>query len=194
MTKRTAAEILGSPEALALGRKRDKLVSIRNEQLSKDDERWANEINVLSNRVKNAIEEVELGDGDKIAIWARLSEAETKVLSRLQKMQMEVARQGPVEELDEESTDALNDIQYQILELVTVNPIITAQWLHDNPEQFATQDLVAVSLGYYLQASTRAQGAAEAKSFRRKSKRTELGRDAEPLRVDVGSVGSSIGR
>jgi hypothetical protein len=186
MTKRTAAEILGSPEALALGRKRDKLVSIRNEQLSKDDERWANEINVLSNRVKNAIEEVELGDGDKIAIWARLSEAETKVLSRLQKMQMEVARQGPVEELDEESTEALNVIQYQILELVTVNPLITAQWLQENPEQFATQDLVAVSLGYYLKASTRAQGAAEAKSFRRKSERTELGRDAESPRVDVG--------
>lgn len=189
MNERTAAEILNSPEAKALRKKRERLVAERNAALSEESDRWEREINLLQQRTRSQVEEIELGGGGSIAVWANLSEAETRLLGQLQRMQKEIVGGRNPMDLSPEEEEALNEVQYQILELVTVNPTITADWLRENPEKYGTQDLVTASIGYYLRIAERARRAAETRSFRPEQGRTELGRPARPSRPDLERLG-----
>ena len=172
---RSAADILNSPEAQALRKKKEALIAERNASLDLEEDRWAKEIETLQKRTRSQVEEIDLGDGDTLAVWARLSEAETRMLAQLQRMQKEITGGRDASALTLEESEALNEIQYQILELITVNPRITADYLRENPERYTTQDLVAVSLEYYLRIGERIRGIAEARSFRPEQRRAELG-------------------
>jgi len=168
MTERTAEEILNSPEAIKLREKRARLVAERNQALAKEQARWDHEIAMLEKRTKTEIEEIDLGNGDTIAVWACLSAEEVELLNYLQKSQTEILKgKNPMDATPEES-QALDQIQREIIELVTVNPYITAEWLKDNPDKFATQDVLVASIGYYARMGERVERAARTRSFRGK--------------------------
>jgi len=168
MTNRTAHEILNSPEAIKLREKRSRLVAERNEALANEQARWDAEIVTLERRTRTEIEEIDLGNGDTIAVWACLSAEENKLLSYLQKAQAEIAGGKNPNDLPEEDAEGLDEVQREIIELVTVNPVITAEWLRENPDKFATQDVLVASIGYYSRMGERVERAARARSFRGK--------------------------
>ena len=87
---RTAQEILNSPEALRLREKRARLVAERGALLAEEQSRWDAEIATLERRTRTEIEEIDLGNGDTIAVWSCLSADETRLLGYLQKAQVEI--------------------------------------------------------------------------------------------------------
>lgn len=165
---RTAQEILNSPEALRLREKRARLVAERGAALAEEQSRWDAEIATLERRTRTEIEEIDLGNGDTIAVWACLSADETRLLGYLQKAQVEIVGGRNPNDLPEEDAEALDEIQREIIELVTANPMITARWLKENPGRFATQDVLVASIGYYARMGERVERAARARSFRGK--------------------------
>ena len=165
---RTAQEILNSPEALRLREKRARLVAERGAALAEEQSKWDAEIATLERRTRTEIEEIDLGNGDTIAVWSCLSADETRLLGYLQKAQVEIAGGRNPNDLSEEDAEALDDVQREIIELVTANPVITAEWLRANPERFATQDVLVASIGYYARMGERVERAARARSFRGK--------------------------
>jgi hypothetical protein len=87
---RTAQEILNSPEALRLREKRARLVAERSAALAEEQSRWDAEIATLERRTRTEIEEIDLGNGDTIAVWACLSADENRLLNYLQRAQAEI--------------------------------------------------------------------------------------------------------
>lgn len=96
-------------------------------------EAWADELGMLRRRVERRFEMLELPGGDSIAVRTCLTENEEARLGDLF-----------VRTFSGKDTDA----PYELIELCTANPQITAQWLKENPDEFATQDLLDVLYGY----------------------------------------------
>ena len=93
---------------------------------------------------------------------------ENRLLNYLQRAQAEIVAGRNPNEVPEEDAEALDEIQREIIELVTANPMITAEWLKENPSRFATQDVLVASIGYYARMGERVERAARARSFRGK--------------------------
>lgn len=120
---------------------------------------WDQELAMLERRVKEEIALVDLGNGDTIAIRAGLSEAEAK---RIQALSTE--RDGLSPEAD---AQRLEDIAYEIVAIVTANPMITAEWLRENQDKIAVSDMLTISLSWYSEQAQRAKDAViRARSFR----------------------------
>lgn len=96
-------------------------------------EAWSNELSMLRRRVETRFEMLELPGGDCIAVRTCLTEAEEDRLGEL---------------LNRAFVKGDKDAPYEIIELCTANPCITAQWLKDNPEEFSTQDFLTVLYSY----------------------------------------------
>jgi hypothetical protein len=101
-----------------------------------DDQKWQKEIAMLERRVKEEASEIDLGNGDKLAIRSCLSDAE---MERFGKLQATIEKKG------KESTEAT----YQMLELVTANPYFTVDWFRQNRDRYATADMAALLFGWY---------------------------------------------
>lgn len=121
---------------------------------------WADEIAMLERRVQTETAEVDLGNGDVLLIRACISGAEGKRIQALEKERKEIGPEGDMDRLDE--------IAYEILEIVTANPRITADWLRANPGRFSVADMVTATMGWYKSQVQRAGEIAGAKSFRGK--------------------------
>ena len=96
-------------------------------------EAWSNELSMLRRRVETRFEMLEIPGGDAIAVRTCLTEKEEDELGEL---------------LTRAFVKGDKDAPYEIIEMCTANPCITAQWLKENPDEFSTQDFLAVLYGY----------------------------------------------
>jgi len=102
-----------------------------------DNERWTDEIAMLERRVRETTVDIDLGNGDKIPIRARLSDSED---ARLTKLRLKLSKGG-----------GDKDAALEIAALVTANPLITVEWLKENPNKFAIVDLLEIIFSYFEQ-------------------------------------------
>jgi hypothetical protein len=123
---------------------------------------------MLERRVKEEYTEVDLGNGDTIAIRVCLSDEEMGVLGELQTRWAD-----PATPLHERET-----VTYRILELTTSNPLLTEDWFRENRSKYATSDALSAVLGYFendlLQKMKRMERLKSAASFRKKPTGSEL--------------------
>ena len=130
------------------------------------ENRWDNEIALLSRRVAERFEEVDIG-GDRLAIRTCLSDDESEEFARL----LTLSEKG--KNLKERS-----DATYQLLALITANPKLTAEWFRLNRSQYATTDVMAVLVGFLenraIQQRDRVQRVKDISSFRQEREGTEL--------------------
>lgn len=131
-----------------------------------DNRRWENEIALLSRRVAERFEEVDIG-GDRLAIRTCLSDDESEEFARL----LTVSEKG--KDLKERA-----DATYELLALITANLTLTAEWFRDNRSQYATTDMMAVLVGFLenraIQQRDRVQRVKDIASFRPKREGSEL--------------------
>jgi hypothetical protein len=123
-----------------------------------DERRWDNEIALLSRRVVERFEEVDIG-GDRLAIRTCLSDDESEEFARL----LILSEKG-------KNIKERADATYQLLALITANPKLTADWFRDNRSQYATTDVMAVLVGFLenraVQQRDRVQRVKDIASFR----------------------------
>lgn len=136
--------------------------------------RWEAEIAMLERRVHDEIAEVDLGNGDSLLIRACISGAEGARIQALEKERKALDREADAERLDE--------IAYEILEIVTANPMITAEWLRTHKDQYSVVDMLAITMGWYTRQINRAGEIAGAESFREERPGTVLRHDPEKSR------------
>lgn len=151
-----------------------------------EKERWAGEIAMLERRVRDEYVDVDLGNGDTIALRSCLSEAEGKRIGKLEKERTGLDPTIP------ENAERADEIAFEILEIVTANPIITKPWLKKNRDRFAINDMLTVTFGWYDQQIARFRRIKDLKSFRPEQTGPEL-RGVPALHEDSGSesVGGS---
>jgi len=175
-----------TPEELAevqrILKEAEPLFEARNVREIAERERWAGEIALLERRVRTEYVEVDLGNGDTIALRACLSEAEGKKIQRLEKERTTL-------DLNDPKTPArMDEIAYEILEIVTANPLITKEWLKKNRDRFAVSDMLAVTFAWYEQQADRVRRINSLRSFRPDRPGPEL-RRVSPSHEDPGPPG-----
>lgn len=145
------------------------------QHIEAENEKWQNEISALETRVKTNIIDIDIGNGDTIAIKGSLSEQDVRHIQALDKKRrlMSGDHTGNTE-YTEQDIDALTDISYEILELVTANPYITKEWLRDNPDKFSSEDMMKVVIGYYENVEGRLKRIDGIANFRKDDARTKL--------------------
>jgi hypothetical protein len=124
-----------TPEQLAAARNALAAAEpLRRQMQERDDAgaaRWDAEIAMLARRVETACEDVDLGNGDRLAIRVALTNDET---SRLEEL---MPRAG------HEEADA------EILAIMTANPILTKEWFLENRDRYGTADMAEVVVAFY---------------------------------------------
>lgn len=139
----------------------------KHKRLSTDEgDRWAKELDMLTTRVKLDIVELDLGNGDIIAVRGALSEQEMQHIQKLTKNRDAVASGKKSSDLDETQLNEMNMISYEILEIVTANPTLTKEWFQENPDKFSTEDMLKVVFNYFDRMTERAKRAETITSFR----------------------------
>jgi len=155
------------------------------------ERQWTDEIAMLERRVQDKVTYIDLGDGDKLAIRACLSNAEMTEIARLEKRQRNLGKERTIpdpenqkaaprviRELSEKDNEVANEITFQILELVTANPLLTKEWFQANQARFALGDMLTVIMGYYEnrveEIRMRTERVKSATSFRKEPKGPEL--------------------
>lgn len=108
-----------------------------NQQYSEQDTRWLNEIAMLERRVQTLYEEVDLGNGDRIAVRTALSDMEMEELAELEKILT-----------SESSAEEKNEVAYRQLELLTANPFLTADWFRENRDKWPVAAGLAIIMGF----------------------------------------------
>lgn len=96
--------------------------------------KWQNEIAMLERRVQDCYEEVDLGNGDKIAVRTALSEEEMQEYGALEQRKTELEKNNP----------ELSRITYRQIALMTANPLITAGWLEENKDKWPVNDALTI--------------------------------------------------
>jgi len=131
------------------------------------------EVAALERRVLTMKREIPLGDGDDtIEIWTHLSDRDMRRLGKLERERTGLSAKlkeaiDKGEEPEESIIDRADRIGFEILEMITVNPTITAKWLEENRDKVATQDLLTVTLAYYQEVGQRTMDTLQAQKFRR---------------------------
>lgn len=139
----------------------EELKAKRDVAIAAQDEKWQREIDLLEARVTSNFKDIQIGmNNETIAIRASLSDADT---NKIAKLNTERAKLNP-----EKDEAKINAFTYEILERITANPIMTADWFAMNRERYSTEDLLAVTLGYYGHMAERVKRVSSIKSFRKK--------------------------
>ena len=155
-------------EAKRILKESEPLFEKRKVREQAEREKWAGEIAMLERRVRDEYVEVDLGNGDTIALRSCLSEAEGKKIGRLEKERSGLDMTNP------ENSERADDIAFEILEFVTANPIITKTWLKKNRDRFAINDMLTVTFGWYDQQIAQFRRIKDLKSFRPEQTGPEL--------------------
>lgn len=126
------------------GRSREEISSLLSEhqpQFQQMDQKynaatfkWQNEIAMLERRVHDCYEDVDLGNGDKIAVRTALSEEEMQEYGAIEQRKTELEKDDP----------ELSRLTYRQIELMTANPLITADWLEENKDKWPVNDALAI--------------------------------------------------
>lgn len=126
-----------SPEQIAAALKNTPSFKKMKEMTAMEEAHWKEEINILQSRVENATVDVDLGNGQKIAIRVALTDAETTRLNWL-------------EEQTKKTKDSEKAIEYtcESIAIITANPLITKEYLMKNREKYSPSDLLSLILGY----------------------------------------------
>lgn len=114
-----------------------------HQKYNSENAKWLNEIAMLERRVKTLYEDVDLGNGDKIAVRTALSEEEMQELNALEMRRELIKKEDALEHSDE-----LSDIAYRQLELLTANPMLTADWFRENRDKWPVADALSVTLAF----------------------------------------------
>jgi len=99
-----------------------------------DSFKWQNEIAMLERRVHDCYEDVDLGNGDKIAVRTALSEEEMQEMNTLEVRKTELEKGDP----------EMSDITYRQLELMTANPYMTSAWFKENKAKWPVDAALAI--------------------------------------------------
>ncbi len=126
------------------GRSREEISSLLSEhkpQFQQMDQKynaatfkWQNEIAMLERRVHDCYEDVDLGNGDKIAVRTALSEEEMQEYGAIEQRKTELEKNDP----------ELSRLTYRQIELMTANPLITADWLEENKDKWPVNDALTI--------------------------------------------------
>lgn len=174
---------------------------LRAHQAAKN-RKWADEIAMLERRVREEFTFVNLGGDDKIALRACLSNAEMAEITRLDKKRSELGKEVKIPDpknpkarprvrrvLTEKDNDAANELTFEMLEIVTANPLLTRDWFRDNQDKYAMGDMLTIILGFYEsrieENRARMERIKNSTSFRTESEGPEL-RGVSPLPEDSG--------
>jgi len=107
--------------------------------------KWQNEIAMLERRVHDCYEDVDLGNGDKIAVRTALSEEEMLEYGAIEQRKTELEKDDP----------ELSRLTYRQIELMTANPLITADWLEENKDKWPVNDALAIMQAFLEGIMTR---------------------------------------
>ncbi len=143
----------------------------------KDDQIWQEEISLLESRVSIAYQEVELPGGGTIRIRTCLTGPEMKRLGELEEKRIEAGHKGDI--------SGMNLAIYEIVEIVTANPLINVEYLKKNPDKYSGIDITTIGLGYYegqvKALQERAEKVRRARTFRQDSE----GAGIRPVPQDI---------
>lgn len=151
-----------------------KLKAKRDKVMSTQDAKWQHEIELLETRVQTNFKDIPVGDnGDTIAIKVSLSDDN---MGKITKLDQKRSKLGTKDEegnltLTEKEIDISNEIAWEILGMVTANPLMTKEWFANNRDKYSTEDMVTVTLGYYDGMAKRMQRVNEIQQFRNKPAR-----------------------
>ena len=94
--------------------------------------------------------------------------------------------------LSEKDNDAANELTFEMLEIVTANPLLTREWFRDNQDKYAMSDMLTIILGFYEsrveENRARMERIKNSGSFRPEPAGPEL-RGVSPLPDDSGPEG-----
>lgn len=137
------------------GRSREEISSLLSEhqpQFQQMDQKynaatfkWQNEIAMLERRVHDCYEDVDLGNGDKIAVRTALSEEEMQEYGAIEQRKTELEKDDP----------ELSRLTYRQIELMTANPLITADWLEENKHRWPVNDALVIMQAFLEGIMTR---------------------------------------
>jgi len=139
-----------------------------------DKDKWIHEIELLGTRVQTNFKDIPIDDnGGTIAIKASLSDRDMGEIAKLDQKRSKI---GKIDEkgnpiLTEKEIEEVNEIAWEVLGMVTANPLMTEEWFANNREKYSTEDMMTVSLGYYDNIAERARRASEIQQFRNKPAR-----------------------
>ena len=137
------------------GRSREEISSLLSEhkdQFQQMDQKynaatfkWQNEIAMLERRVHDCYEDVDLGNGDKIAVRTALSEEEMQEYGAIEQRKTKLEKDDP----------ELSRLTYRQIELMTANPLITADWLEENKHRWPVNDALVIMQAFLEGIMTR---------------------------------------
>ena len=110
------------------------------ESAKAEEQKWADEIEMLTKRIGDSYEYIELGNGDKIAVRARLSYAEIEEIDALTKLSEQYIKDNKPEEA--------NDLTLKLYAKITANPLITEEYLKNHKDSYSLQDMLQLVVGY----------------------------------------------
>ncbi|MDY6959473.1 MAG: hypothetical protein SVK08_09980 [Halobacteriota archaeon] len=131
---------------------------LKAEQLAEIEDKWTKEIDRLERRVTDQYEDVDLGNGDTLAIRTRLSALESNQLDQKLK---KLKTAG-----DNDNADESNSIMCEIISVVTANPLLTKDYLMNNMDKYATMDVINAVESFYTIIAKKGVELKEIQSFR----------------------------
>jgi hypothetical protein len=145
-----------------LGAAADKLAKF-NQLSDAEKARWQKEVDMLERRTVSEFVEVDLGNGkDKLVLYGAPSEQRMSAIGELDTLRQKIDPTAP------DASEQAAELIYIILELITPNPLLTAEYFRDNKEKYATQDALVAVMAYMKLAQQRAKDIVEVQSFRTK--------------------------
>jgi hypothetical protein len=135
MTRKHTPEELATAQRILAERKphMEKMIGgIRDEEA-----RWSKEIESLESRIHTEAIEINLGNGASIAIRTCLTGAEGKRLDELEKAQAL-----------ESDADKREEMAAEMIDIVTLNPLINKKWILENKDKYSPSDILRVLLGF----------------------------------------------
>ena len=146
----------------------------RDAVITAQDAKWQREIELLETRVETNFKDIPIGDnGGTIAIKASLSDSDMGKIAKLDKKRSKIGTKDKEGNriLTEKEIDIANEIAWEILGMVTANPIMTEEWFASNRDRYSTEDMMTVSLGYYDSIAGRMKRVSKIQQFRNKPTR-----------------------
>lgn len=146
----------------------------RDAVIAAQDEKWQREIELLETRVQTNFKDIPIdNNGGTIAIKASLSDSD---MGKIAKLVQTRSKLGTKDEegnliLTEEEIDKANEIAWEMLGMVTANPVMTKEWFASNRDKYSTEDMMTVTVGYYDGIAGRMQRVNEIQQFRNKPAR-----------------------
>ena len=142
---------------------------------TKEKEKWQREIELLETRVQTNFKDIAIDDkGGTIAIKASLSDSDMGEITKLDQKRSKLGTKNEDDDtltLTEKEIDTANEIAWEILGMVTANPVMTKEWFASNRDKYSTEDMMTVSLGYYEGMKGRMERVSKIQQFRNKPTR-----------------------